>query len=73
MQREALKELHTNGMIVKSAHQAPKANPATAMLKAAQITIARLAAELGITPASRSRSGMGGDDAKPDADDDLGL
>lgn len=73
MQREALKEIQTNGILVKTAHQVPKANPATAMLKAAQISIARLAAELGITPASQSRSGMGGDDPKPDDDDDLGL
>lgn len=72
-QREALKEIQTNGILVKTAHQAPKANPATAMLKAAQISIARLAAELGITPASRSRAGMGGDDGKPDTDVDLGL
>ncbi|WP_318412010.1 phage terminase small subunit P27 family [Rhizobium sp. PL01] len=73
MQREALKEIQTNGILVKTAHQAPKANPATAMLKAAQISVARLSAELGITPASRSRAGMGGDEPTPDDDDALGL
>lgn len=72
-QREALSEIQTNGILVKTAHQAPKANPATAMLKAAQVSIARLAAELGITAASRSRAGMGGDAPGKDDDDALGL
>lgn len=72
-QRQALEEIQTNGLLVKTAHQAPKANPATAMLKAAQISIARLSAELGISPASRSRAGMGGEAPGKDEDDALGL
>lgn len=71
--REAAKAIETHGLIVNTAHGTPKANPASALLTKSQTTVARLAAELGITPAARSRSGMGGDDAASDDHDALGL
>jgi P27 family predicted phage terminase small subunit len=73
MARQAAEDIAANGLKVKTAHQADKANPATAVLKAAQISVARLAAELGITPASRSRAGMGGDKPATPDEDPLGL
>lgn len=73
MARLSAEDIATNGLTVQTAHKDKKANPATAVLKAAQVSVARLAAELGITPASRSRAGMGGDKpATPDTDP-LGL
>lgn len=72
MVRLAHAEIETHGLFVDSAHKSLKQNPATSVLKAAQQIVARLAAELGITPAARSRAGMGGGEEKPE-DDDLGL
>lgn len=70
--REATKMIEKHGLLISSAHNMLKSNPATAHLTKSQVIVARLAAELGITPASRSRDGMGGD--QPEADDDaLGL
>ncbi|WP_276118381.1 phage terminase small subunit P27 family [Pararhizobium qamdonense] len=71
--REAQKAIEEHGLIVKTEKGSTKANPATTTLNESQTTIARLASELGLTPASRSRSGMGGDTPKPDNDDALGL
>jgi P27 family predicted phage terminase small subunit len=70
--RLASAEIEKHGIFVNTAHQQLKANPATAVLKAAQGAVARFSAELGITPASRSRAGMGGEE-KPEEDDPLGL
>jgi P27 family predicted phage terminase small subunit len=70
--REAQKSIEEHGLIVKTEKGALKSNPAATSLSEAQLTIARLAAELGLTPAARSRSGM---IAEPKADlhDALGL
>ena len=70
--REATKAIEKHGLLVASAHNMLKSNPASALLTKSQVIVARLAAELGITPASRSRDGMGAE--MPEAeDDDLGL
>ncbi|TCP90948.1 P27 family predicted phage terminase small subunit [Rhizobium sp. PP-CC-2G-626] len=71
--REATKAIEKHGLLVSSAHNMLKSNPASALLTKSQVIVARLAAELGITPASRSREGMGGDKPEADEDDALGL
>lgn len=72
--REATVALEKHGLIVSTAHGMLKPNPASAVLTKSQLIVARLAAELGITPASRSRSGMGGDiPVGDDEDEALGL
>lgn len=71
--REAVRAIEAHGLIVNTAHGMPKANPASALLTRSQTNVARLAAELGITPASRSRAGMNGEGQEPKDDDDLGL
>jgi P27 family predicted phage terminase small subunit len=57
--RRATESLSKRGMLVSSRDvHSPKANPAAAMLSKAQETVARLSAELGLTPLSRSRKGL---------------
>ena len=56
--REAQKAIAEHGVLVKGAHGALKPNPASGMLSKAQETVARLSAELGLTPLSRSRKGL---------------
>lgn len=68
--REAQKAIEEHGVLVKGAHGALKPNPASGMLSRAQETVARLSAELGLTPLSRSRKGLqqpeeGTDDGAP--------
>ena len=58
MAREAAAALAAHGMLVKSAHGVPKPNPAAGIMNKAQDTVARLAAEMGLTPASRSRKSL---------------
>ncbi|MCV9997681.1 phage terminase small subunit P27 family [Pararhizobium sp. YC-54] len=73
MVREAQKEIAAIGLLVKTAHGMPKPNPACGTLKSAFEAVARLGAELGLTPAARAKQGFqpkGGDD---DDDSDLGL
>jgi len=53
----AIKE---HGLLVSTAHGMKKPNPASGLLKAALEAVARLSAELGISPAARSKQGLGG-------------
>jgi len=71
--REAQKAIEEHGMLIKTAHNMLKANPACAVIKQSGMLVARLASELGLTPAARSRAGMGSPEA-PDPDlEDLGI
>lgn len=68
--REAQKALAEHGMLTKSAHGMFKPNPASGILKTSMEVAARLAAELGITPAARAKQGFqpkGGDNASQGA------
>jgi P27 family predicted phage terminase small subunit len=66
--RECRRTLLADGPVVRGEKGQPKPHPAGAMLKSANETIARLGAELGLTPSSRSRKPFLSDD-KPDDDD----
>lgn len=65
MQGEAKKAIAEHGALIASKEGFLKQNPACTILGRAQQAITRLSAELGLTPASRARSGMG-----PEEDDD---
>lgn len=71
--REARKSIARDGPVVQAKDGQPKPHPAGAMLKSANETVARLGAELGITPAARLRKGMGGGDNPRDDDDAAAL
>jgi P27 family predicted phage terminase small subunit len=58
MSRRCRTEIIADGPTVRAVGGQPKPHPAGAMLKAAQETVARLAAELGLTPLSRSRRAL---------------
>ncbi|MDX3975794.1 phage terminase small subunit P27 family [Shinella sp.] len=63
--RRAQEALDLHGPLIDGGKGILKQNPAATMLGKAQGTVTRLAAELGLTPASRSRpkmKGEGGDD-----------
>jgi len=71
--RECRAALAADGVVVRGAAGLPKPHPAGAMLKNANETIARLAEELGITPSSRARPGIRGQEKRADdAADPLG-
>lgn len=57
--RLASKEIEEHGLFVKNGSGTPKSNPAVTAMQKAQLESTRLATELGLTPASRSRKGMG--------------
>jgi P27 family predicted phage terminase small subunit len=56
--REARKAIIADGLIVRAKDGQGKPNPASAMLKSANETVARLGAELGLTPSARSRKSI---------------
>jgi P27 family predicted phage terminase small subunit len=58
--REMQKAMEEHGPLVKTAHGMLKPNPAHGMMAKAMETVARLSAELGLTPAARSKQGFGG-------------
>jgi P27 family predicted phage terminase small subunit len=58
--RECQKSLAEHGLMAKTAHGMPKPNPASGMMAKAMVTVARLSAELGLTPAARSKQGFNG-------------
>lgn len=60
--RQAQKSLDLHGALIDGGKGLLKVNPASSMLGKAQSTILRLSAELGLTPAARSRKNMKGDD-----------
>ena len=65
--RECRKAIAKDGPIVRAKDGQPKPHPAGAMMSKAQDVIARLGAELGLTPSSRARKGLQGQG--DDADD----
>jgi P27 family predicted phage terminase small subunit len=69
--RECRKIIEEHGTFVKGQNGVPKANPASTMMQKAQETVNRLSVELGLTPSSRNRRGLGGDQS-PAADDGVG-
>ncbi|OCJ05258.1 hypothetical protein A6U87_14720 [Rhizobium sp. AC44/96] len=71
--RECQAAIKEHGLLVGTAHGMKKPNPACGLLHKQQAVVARFAAELGLTPASRSRAGMGGDAPTKPEDDPLGL
>lgn len=69
--RRAQEALDLHGVLIDGGKGILKQNPAATLLGKSNATIQRLAAELGLTPASRSRPRMrGGDD---DASEQFGL
>lgn len=64
--RECQKAIKEHGLLVDTAHKMKKPNPASGLLSKALEATARLAAELGISPAARSKATFkpekGGDD-----------
>ncbi|MCM2440706.1 phage terminase small subunit P27 family [Agrobacterium vitis] len=65
--RKAQEAIDKHGLLIDSGKGILKQNPAVSLLGKAQSAILRLSAELGLTPASRSRSKMkgGGDGDVP--------
>lgn len=59
--RAAQKSITEHGVLISGRDGVPKQNPAVSLLGKAQVAIQRLSAELGLTPASRSRPKMKGD------------
>ncbi|MEF2071900.1 phage terminase small subunit P27 family [Consotaella aegiceratis] len=53
--QEAQKTIAEHGVLVKAGHGQVKPNPASGLLSKALESVARLGAELGITPAARSK------------------
>lgn len=64
--RQAQGEIARRGVLVAGAGGALKPNPANALLVKSQDTAARLAAELGLTPAARSKAAMSAPAGKVD-------
>lgn len=58
--RECQKAIADHGLLVATAHQMMKPNPASGIMAKSMETVARLSAELGLTPAARSKQGFGG-------------
>ena len=56
--RECQKAMAEHGLMVKTAHGMLKPNPASGIMAKAMETVARLSAELGLTPAARSKQGF---------------
>ena len=53
--RQAQEEIDRHGLLVDAGKGIKKMNPAASLLKAGQQVVMRLAVELGLTPAARSR------------------
>ncbi|WP_105437511.1 phage terminase small subunit P27 family [Neorhizobium sp. T25_13] len=64
--RECQKAMAEHGLMVKTAHGMLKPNPASGIMAKAMETVARLSAELGLTPAARSKQGFSGKDKPKD-------
>lgn len=58
MVRECQKSLAEHGPLVMTAHKMLKPNPAAGIMNKAMETVARLSAELGLTPAARAKQGF---------------
>ncbi len=59
--RLAQKDIEKYGAVIENPKGVPVKNPAVTLHSKAQSTLSRLAAELGLTPAARSRPKMRGD------------
>lgn len=68
--RAAQKALDDHGPLVAGERGGLKQNPAVSLLGKSQTAVQRLAAELGLTPASRSKPSMGGGKRQEGEDDD---
>lgn len=66
---ECVKAIQQDGSFVRTKQGEPKPHPAHGVMNKANEIVARLAAELGLTPASRSRRGLSGPNEGGDADD----
>lgn len=62
--RECQKAIEEHGILTKTAHGNLKPNPASGLMSKAQETVARMSAELGLTPAARAKQGFHQPDAK---------
>lgn len=71
--RQAQAAIKKHGVLVKGAHQAMKPNPACGLLSKSLEAVARLGAELGITPAARSKTGLQPKGGQPDDGAPTGL
>lgn len=65
--RKAQKSIDEHGVLVAGAEGALKPNPASGLLWRSQAIVARLAAELGLTPAARAKTAQ----KPPEEEDDL--
>ena len=65
---ECVKAIEKDGAFVRTKTGEPKPHPAHGLLNKAQEIVARLGAELGLTPAARSRKGLQGPGPNPDDD-----
>lgn len=66
---ECVKAIQQDGAFVRTKLGEPKPHPAHGIMSKAQEIIARLAGELGLTPASRSRKGLSGPNEGGEAND----
>ena len=66
---ECRKALAADGFFVKTKTGEPKPHPAAGMLSKHTEIVARLGAELGLTPAARSRKALQGPQEQSDEDD----
>ena len=71
--RLAQKAINDLGVVVTGDRGGMKQNPAVSLLGKAHSAVQRLAAELGLTPAARSRPNMGGRPAKGNEDEQSDL
>lgn len=71
--RQAQQAVEEHGLLVKTAHNMLKPNPASGVLTKSSEQVARLSAELGLTPAARSKQqfGAGGKPTRGGAPDGL--
>ena len=66
---ECVKAVQKDGAFVRTKGGEPKPHPALGVMSKTNETVARLAAELGLTPAARSRRGLSGPAEGGEADD----
>lgn len=62
--QQSQKSLQEHGLLVKSAHGMLKPNPVAGMQTKAMEMVARLSAELGLTPSARSKQGFASKEKK---------
>ena len=70
---ECVKAIEADGAFVKTKTGEPKPHPAHGLLNKAQELVARLGAELGLSPSARSRKGLQGPERSPDDGAPAGL